>query len=330
MTIKLNKSKDSLIGKKIASIDIGSYTTRMLVAEFTGYPHLFRALARKRVYTHLAEGFTGTGKGGLTDDAVERTAKALKNFVVSAKKLGVDEFCAVATGAARRASNKRFFLNSVNNKSGIDVKIISGEREALLTRRGVIYGSGNIEPDSHVIFDLGGATTEFIWGEEKDLQINSLPIGALVLTQGYLNSDPPEDKMIRVLSTEIDSILARGLLKGKKRVNNIRLTGSGGTATTLAAIINRFGVREIAPERINGLIIERNQIEKFFNNIKSMPISKRQKIKGMETGRAGVIIAGTLAVSRIMQFFNAEELTVSYSDILEGVLISYIMGEDNE
>jgi exopolyphosphatase/guanosine-5'-triphosphate,3'-diphosphate pyrophosphatase len=330
MNMDLNRYCASLRGKRIASLDIGSHTARMLIAEFTDPQQLFKALARKRIYTHLAEGFKGDGAGDLTEGAVARTSEALKKFAGAAKEYSVDDLFAVSTGVARRALNKKYFLDSVKDRSGIDVKIISGEREALLTRRGVIQGTGDIESDSHVIFDLGGATTEFIWGQEEDLKIKSLPLGALVLKQGYLYSDPPEDDMIRAMSTGIDSILDLGFRREKKRLNNIRLTGSGGTATTLAAIANRFGVREIIPERINGLVIELDRIEELINRLKSMPISKRQKIRGMEKGRSEVILAGAISVARIMHFFNSVQMTVSYSDILEGILISYILGEDND
>jgi exopolyphosphatase / guanosine-5'-triphosphate,3'-diphosphate pyrophosphatase len=330
MNNKIYRAKSLPKVKRIAALDIGSHTTRMLVAEYTDSLNIFRVLDRKRTYTHLAEGFKGEGEGDLTEEAVNRTAKALKTFVASTGRLRVDEFCGVSTGVARRAKNKEFFIDSVKRISGLDIDIISGEREALLTRRGVIWGGGNINPDSQVIFDLGGATTEFIWGEEGDLGIKSLPIGALVLKQGYLESDPPTDDMLRVLSERIDSILHSGLSGEKWGLRNNRLIGSGGTASTLAAVIKRLGVKEISPGRINGLVLGLNDIENFINRIKSMPLSGRQRIKGMEKGRAEVIIAGTLAVSRIMHFFSSREMTASYSDILEGIIISYIWEEDNE
>jgi len=326
----LKGGKTSHEGKRIASLDIGSHTTRMLIAECTGSQRIFSALARKRLYTHLGEGFRGNEKGDLTEGAVERTSEAIKKFVVSARKLGVDEFRAVSTGVTRMAGNKRYLLDSVKKTAGIDVEIISGEREAALTRRGVVYGSGMVGSDSHVIFDLGGATTEFIWGGEDDLRIKSLPLGALVLTQDFIDSDPPQQDTVLIISAEVERILERGLSLEKKRPGDIRLTGSGGTATTLAAIINRIGVREIIPERINGLVLDLDKIEHFINRVKSIPVSGRQKIKGMEKGRAEVILAGALAVSGIMHFFNSVRLTVSYSDILEGILISFILGEDNE
>jgi exopolyphosphatase / guanosine-5'-triphosphate,3'-diphosphate pyrophosphatase len=330
MTVQNYLKNTDLYGKRIAAIDIGSHTTRMLVAEYTDSPEFFLPIAREMVYTHLAEGFCGTDEGDLVKDAVIRTADTIKAFVDRAKKCGAGIFLAISTGIARSARNKKYLLDSVKGQAGIDIRIISGEEEAHLTRRGVIHGSGRVHPDSSVIFDLGGATTEFIWGKEEDQKIASLPIGALVLTQEFLLSDPPEEDMLRALGTRIDSILEQGLSREKDGLNNIRLTGAGGTATNLAAIINGLGVREITPERINGLILSRDQIERLFSRIKPMPVSGRKKIRGMEQGRAGVIIAGALAVTRIMHFVNAEELAVSYSDILEGILISYFLGEDNE
>jgi exopolyphosphatase / guanosine-5'-triphosphate,3'-diphosphate pyrophosphatase len=323
----IRRRKTGHAGKRIAAIDVGSHTTRMLAAEIIDSAQLFKPLARRRVYTHLAEGFTDNKAGCLSQSAIERTAAAIKKFAGLARRLGAEEIRAVSTGVARRADNKTSFLNTVKNRAGVEVEIISGEREALLTKRGVIHGSGAVSSDSHIVFDLGGATTEFIRGKEDDLKINSLPIGALVLTQGFLHSDPPGEEMIRGLMEEIDAILAKGLSAPRWELSGTQLTGSGGTATTLAAVINRIGVRKILPENINGLIIQHGQIEALFNRLKTMPLMKRQKIHGMERGRAEVILAGTLAVSRIMHYFNSTEISVSHSDILEGILISYILGE---
>ncbi len=330
MKMDMKGRSDSLKGKRIASLDIGSHTARMLIAECTDSPRLFRALERRRVYTHLGEGFKGNEKGDLTEGAVERTSRAIKNFVAGAGRFGVDEFRAVSTGVSRRACNKGYFLDSIRTKAGINVEIISGRREAMLTRKGVIYGSGRSGSDPRIIFDLGGASTEFIWGDEIDLRIKSLPIGALVLTHDFIDSDPPGSDAVRAISDRVAAILDQGLSREKKKPANFLLTGSGGTATTLAAVLNRFGVREITPEKINGLVVEQDRIEKLVDRIKSMPASGREKIKGMEKGRAEVILAGALAVAGIMGFFNKTEMTVSYSDILEGILISYFLGEDNE
>lgn len=330
MNNKIDRGKSSLIGKRIAALDIGSHTTRMLVAEYTDSLHIFKALDRKRVYTHLAEGFKGNEKGLLTKEAVERTARALKRFAESARNMGVYKLHGVSTGVARRAKNDGYFLDSIRRISGLDIEIISGEREALLTRRGVMHWSAGIDSCPQLIFDLGGATTEFIWGEDGDLGVRSLPIGALVLKQRYLDPDPPTEDMIHALSLEIDCILHSGFSGEKEGLKGIRLTGSGGTASTLVAVINRFGVRDISPERVNGLVLGLHQIEGFINRVKSMPLSRRQRIKGMERGRAEVILAGALAVSRIMNFFSSRETAVSYSDILEGIIISHIMEDANE
>lgn len=330
MNMEIYRARPSLYGKRIAAIDIGSHTTRMLVAEYTGYPGVFSALARKREYTRLAEGFKGNKKGDLAEIAVARTAETIRGFVADARRCGADTFIALSTGVTRQAQNKQYFLDKVKERTGLDIKIISGEREAILTRRGVIYGAGGIGSDSHVIFDLGGATTEFIWGQEEHLKIKSFPIGALVMTQDHFHSDPPEYYMVRAMSDAVDSILNSGISAEREGLINISLTGSGGTATTIAAIINGLGVREITPERINGMVISSDRVEDLFNRIRDVPLFRRKRIKGMEQGRAGVIIAGTLAVLRIMHFFNSLKITVSYSDILEGIILSHIMEEDNE
>jgi exopolyphosphatase/guanosine-5'-triphosphate,3'-diphosphate pyrophosphatase len=198
--------------------------------------------------------------------------------------------------------------------------VISGEEEARLTGKGVFYGL-NMHGRSFAIFDLGGGTTEFVFGQDKRTEVRSIPLGAMVLTQKYLKRDPPEEKNLRKLGKHIEKTLedafASKFSKGEERF----LVGTGGTVTTLAAMIQGIESEDIGPGNIHGLLLEREEFEGLLPRISTISLAERLKLKGLDQGRADVIVAGAMVVGGILEFFNPPGMVVSFSDILEGILV---------
>ena len=301
----------------VASIDIGSHTARLLIAEKTGGSKLFRPLVRKRAYIRLAEDF----KGGLIKrEAMDRAVAALEDFVSESRRLRVDTIRAISTGVVRNAGNKDRFLDLISKRTGIPVAVISGEEEARLTGKGVFYAL-NMHGRPFVIFDLGGGTTEFVFGQDKRTEVRSIPLGAMVLTQKYLKRDPPEEKNLRKLEKYIAKTLedafASKFPKGEERL----LVGTGGTVTTLAAMIQGIESEDIGPGNIHGLLLKREEIVGLLPRISTISLAERLKLKGLDRGRADVIVAGAMVVGGILEFFNSPGMVVSFSDILEGILV---------
>jgi len=313
----------------IASIDIGSHTARLLVSKKIGPPGLFQPLIRKRSYIRLAQCFDHQKETGIGPEAIDRTLSALEAFSDVARKYDVNRIHAVATGVVRRAVNRDHFIDLIQSKTGIQVDVITGEREAELTRKGVLHAL-NIETGPFVIFDLGGGTTEFIIGENSYTKIKSLPLGAAVLTQRFLRSDPPEKEKLEDLDNHVGEVLEEVFQKETHVGNDHLMVGTGGTVTTLAALIYQIGVQDISPERLNGLILRREQVGYHFEQLKSLTIDERLRIPGLDQGRAGVILAGAMVVIRILHYFRSVLMKVSLSDLLEGVLITYLEGEKDE
>jgi exopolyphosphatase/guanosine-5'-triphosphate,3'-diphosphate pyrophosphatase len=312
----------------IAAIDIGSHTARLLVSKTIGSPGLFQPLIRKRSYIRLAQCFDHQKGEGIGPEAIDRTLSALTDFSIVAGKYDVNKIHAVATGVVRRAANRDHFIDLIHSKTDIKVNVISGEREAELTRKGVLHGL-NIETGPFVIFDLGGGTTEFIIGEKEDAQIKSLPLGAAVLTQGFLRSDPPKKEKLEILENHVDEVLEGAFQKETDLGNDHLMVGTGGTVTTLAALIYQIGVQDINPERLNGLVLRKDQIGDLFEQLKSLTIDERLRLPGLDQGRADVILAGIMVVIRILHCFRSVLMKVSLSDLLEGILITYLEGEED-
>lgn len=316
-------------GKYIASIDLGSHTARFLVCKIFEPPILFRPVARKRFYTNLAEGFNQEDRGVINSDSFRRAVNAIEDFKNMANEYSVEKIVGAATGVFRRANNSQDLLNKINERTGIEIKTVSGEDEADLTLKGIFHALGLSDyPD--VFFDLGGSTTEFIYKTGGKKEVVSLPIGAFVLTDLFLKHDPPSEEEIRNLKYYVDGILKKKIGANLNNSEEFTLIGSGGTVTSLSAIMMNLDKKDVTPDTINGSLLAQGKIHELYEYLKPLPLSERLKIKSIDEGRAKVILAGALAVISIIEFFKTVNLKVSYSDMLEGLILSYLEGEKDE
>ncbi len=316
----------------VASIELGTHTARMLIGRPTGDSRLFIPTARERRTVRLSEGFGNRSSTTIPDPAVRRTVEAIGRFEKRAREEGAVIVRAVSTGVTRTAENGDRFLRTLFDRTGVRIRTVSGEEEARLTARGVLHALERPE-GPFVIFDLGGGTTEFVLGNAvtgEETGIVSLPVGASVLEEAFLPDDPPEEGSMWALGLQVDRILEVGLggLDGFDAVPWI--VGTGGTATTLAAMIHGIDVAEIEPEGMNGLALERTALERLLDRLVRLPLVERRRLPGLDPGRADVIPAGALAVLRILDHFKAHRMVVCLSDILEGLLIDHLEGEDHE
>jgi exopolyphosphatase/guanosine-5'-triphosphate,3'-diphosphate pyrophosphatase len=305
----------------LASLDIGSHTARLLVSQWTQDTGILRPLVRRRAYIRLAKKFEIGGAKSIKPEAMEGTLRVLDDFMRSTRELKVTSILAVATGVVREADNKDHFLSAIESRTGIRVRVVSGEEEAFLTRLGVARAL-HLGRRSFAVFDLGGGSTELVIEERAERRLFSLPLGAAICTERYLNSDPPEDEQIKTLESEVSETL-RGAF-GHLEIGEKLLVGTGGTVTTLAAIIHDIRVHEISPQRMDGLALTMEDLEALFQRMKRMSTRERVDLLGVDQGRAEVVVAGCLIVISLMRFLGAYRLTVSISDLLEGILIDYV------
>jgi exopolyphosphatase/guanosine-5'-triphosphate,3'-diphosphate pyrophosphatase len=312
----------------LASIEIGTNSIRMLIARIDGMGGALRPVLRKRSLTRLGEGFGTQGTGALTKEAMARSFEVLRGFLSLASKQGASSPLVVATGVVRRATNSEVFMGLIAENLEPAITIISGQREADLTWKGVtscLEGGG----DADVIFDLGGGSTEFILRDTRRRKALSMDMGAVTLTYEYLTSDPPTDGEIHHLASYIEKELNRCIEPRKATIRRRSfIVGTGGTVVTLAAMSHGIGVGEFG-EAINGLVIQAEGIQSLFETMKGMPATHRLRLKGLEPGREDSILAGTVLAAKIMEHFHADRITASYSDILEGILVDYLEGEVN-
>jgi exopolyphosphatase/guanosine-5'-triphosphate,3'-diphosphate pyrophosphatase len=313
----------------LASIEIGSNSIRMLIAEKGNSDTPLKPVLRRRAITRLGEDFNREEIGTIKPGPMLRSIGALKDLFGIASECGVSSPIVIATGVVRKAGNRNDFIAMIAERLGHTVKIVSGQEEADLTVRGVL-SSLNHRGEPLVIFDLGGGSTEFIWANNRETKSISIELGAVVLTEDYLITDPPKDEEIYHLIKHIEDTFRIRLDPLRERGKGaFSIIGTGGTIVTLAAMIYGIAEDDYNETKINGLVIRRKDVGLLFEKMKRMTRAERLNLKGLENGREDIILAGSLMVMKIMDYFEKHEIILSYSDLLEGILINHMEGEKN-
>jgi exopolyphosphatase/guanosine-5'-triphosphate,3'-diphosphate pyrophosphatase len=301
---------------RIASIDIGTNTFRLLVSE-TGDGASLKKLYICREITRLGEGLA-PGKMVINPNAMDRSLKALSGFSVKLKEYGVGKLRAVATSAVRESLNGQDFIRKVEAETGIPVDVISGDEEARLTVRGVLNSVSFGTPDC-LIYDIGGGSTEYIYIEGGEIRdIASTGLGVVRLTEKYLGGETDTESDIASLNLDVRGTITEGLSSFPSTDReNLTLIGTAGTPTTLAAI--ELGLKKYDPSLVNNFVLTRGMIETMLKTLLSLPKSERTRVPGLERGREDLIISGISIVLNTMERFSATSMVVSDAGLLEGV-----------
>lgn len=303
---------------KLASIDIGTNTLRLLIGSIDSSRQITDTLLRREI-TRLGGGFDGKE---LRPEAKKRTLDTLSSFAALLKKNGVTKVAASATSVVREAKDGSAFMDEIFEKTGISVEVISGEREASLTLKGVLSALEGGREKKSLIFDIGGGSTEFIAAVKGEITgLKSLNMGVVSLTEKYLHSDPPSQVDIDNIEKKVDEFMKKYIaaIPPVTADGETLLVGTAGTVTSLAALDQNLSVYN--SRKINNYKMGRESVEGLFRRLKEMTHYERAAIEALEDGRADLIIPGTIIVLRAMAAFGFEELVVSDYGLLEGLLI---------
>jgi exopolyphosphatase/guanosine-5'-triphosphate,3'-diphosphate pyrophosphatase len=309
---------------RFASLDVGSNTVRLLIAERLSSRE-FRPLRVERIITRLGGAFSAAG--GLNESSMERTVEGIRTLADLSKKDGVKKVFAVGTGVLREAKNQESFMERVERRTGIPLRLLSGVEEANLMLQGVL-GSLKDKTLPRLVTDVGGWSTEILWVEgEVPRETVSLRLGVVELTEGFLKGDPPLNRELGELETHSRSLLREIGEQWKNAGRRVRdlhpnLIGTAGTATTLAAI--DLGLTPYDPQKVNGHLIPLHDLKDIYHRLRSLPVRERQKVPGLEKGREDLIIAGAVILLNLLQVFDLTTLEVIDSGLLEGVLLEGI------
>jgi exopolyphosphatase/guanosine-5'-triphosphate,3'-diphosphate pyrophosphatase len=298
-----------------AAVDVGSNTLRLLVAEVRDGN--LKPLRYERVITRLARGMNDTGL--LEDAAAKRSIEVLKEFAEIIQVSGASRARCVGTSALREARNSAIFLSMAREASGMEIDLVSGEEEAALMARGVL--SSIRKPDSYVIVDIGGGSTELIYSAgQNTVGYITEPVGVVKMAEAHMHSDPPSEEELAAIRAEADLLSRKVLEKVSMHMGETGdLIGTAGTASTLAAIdlgLERFDHRKVHNHKIG---IEK--LNRMFAMLKSLPLAERAGIKGLEPQRADLIIPGIILTISLMENLGFTSMLISNAGLLEGTVL---------
>lgn len=301
-----------------AAIDIGTVTTRLLVADTDG--RRVDEVLRRCVVTHLGEGLHASGM--LAEAAIVRVADAVASFMLDIAETRADSVVAVATSAARDAGNGRAFLDTLG-ALGVRPRIISGSTEARLSFAGATYA---IDDDDVLVADLGGGSTELVFGSAHDMEdgrqvdidaSRSLDVGSRRVLDMFLHSDPPtRAELIAASAWVVDEM--RPYFEGLRERPRTLITLAG-TGTTLSAIKQALEVYD--PSRVHGSRLSGGDVADLRDELAAMTLQKRREVVGMDPARADVIVAGALILETIMALAGIDTTIISEHDILYGLVL---------
>jgi exopolyphosphatase/guanosine-5'-triphosphate,3'-diphosphate pyrophosphatase len=302
--------------RRVAAIDLGTNTVRLLVADVTARARGWRTVLAEQRVTRLGEGLRTTG--ALGDAAAARTAAAVVEYVTRARGAGASHVAIAATSAVRDAANGRAFVAELARATGVDVRVISGDEEARLTLAGIVAGLGPL-PGLVVAFDIGGGSTEYILAREGVLVTAvSLQLGVVPLAERWPFPGPVDPPRYAALRADVDAQLARELPAAIATARVGMLVGTAGTVTTLAAL--DLGLADYDPARVQGHILTRASIERQRRRLAALDVAGRAALPCLEPGRADLVVTGVAIVEATLRRLGCEHLVVSDWSLREGIL----------
>ena len=302
--------------ERLASIDLGSNTLRLLIAEPAVIAPIRPIIVERRI-TRLGENFLPDKTLQLV--AMDRSIAALEEFAELMALNDVTDYLAGATAVVREATNGGHFLDHVQRQTGLIVRLLSGSEEARLSFLGVASVISSRE-SSMVIFDIGGGSTELVWkgeGDNRALESSSLPLGVVHLTEAFLQGDPPGQEACARLRGHVSTVL--GELSLYREFHDTLWVGTAGTVTTLASMWRELV--EYDRETINGTVLGKTWLADLCATLAGMKLSERRKLTGLEPGREDIILAGGLVTLEMMDVFGFSQFTVSDAGLLEGLFL---------
>jgi exopolyphosphatase/guanosine-5'-triphosphate,3'-diphosphate pyrophosphatase len=303
------------MAKRIAVVDLGTNSTRLLVADVAG--RSVEELERRTQVTRLGEGVDRSGRLG--DGAIGRVFETLADYREAIDRLGATQVVAVATSAVRDAENGSEFHSQLLERFDIDARTIPGEEEARLTFLGATADRPADGPETLVV-DIGGGSTEYVVGTpgaDPSFHV-STRLGSVRHTERHLSDDPPPAGQVEELSSDARRIVEEDVPAGTRRQVRTAIAVAG-TATSLAAIDQELDPYD--PERVHGYALGLAACERMLARLAGLPLPKRREVAGLHPDRAPTIVAGAAILVESMRAFGLSEVQISEADILHGAAI---------
>jgi exopolyphosphatase / guanosine-5'-triphosphate,3'-diphosphate pyrophosphatase len=302
---------------RVAVIDIGTNSTRLLIADVEG--NAVTEVERRTTVTNMGRGVDHTGL--ICSDAVDDVCTVIADYKARYEEMGAERVMAIATSAVRDAVNGDAFIAELRERFCLEARLLSGAEEANLTYLGATAHRRSEDPT--LVFDIGGGSTELVVGSGPKVGFHtSLQAGTIRQSERHLTSDPPDthelEGLVADIRGQIEAAVSRNL--GARPSRAIAVAG---TPTSLAAIDQELEPYD--PGRVHGYRLGMKRIQRMLSRLSSLPLAERLRVPGLHPGRAPTIVAGTVILVQVMRGFGLNEVEVSELDILHGSALSAAM-----
>lgn len=297
--------------ENISVIDVGSNTLRLLIGNIQNGK--INRIYSDRVVTKLGKNFLKTKK--LNKKASEKSVDTLLKFKVTSELYGSKIIIPIGTGVLREAEDTKLFSKKIYERTGLNIRIISGDEEAFYTLEGIKEG---IKLEKQFIaIDVGGGSTEWIFEEGAYLKKGSLNIGALRFFSDSRSKNLPKEGKINIFKEKITKLLKSSV---EQLVFEVMII-TGGTAVTLSMI--DLKLKEYRPDLIHGYQFSIDKLKEICEKIIKTHISKLENIVGISQDRLDTIIPGAIIIETLADFFRVKNLIVSDYGLIEGIMKNY-------
>jgi exopolyphosphatase/guanosine-5'-triphosphate,3'-diphosphate pyrophosphatase len=305
---------------RVAVVDIGTNSTRLLVAEVDG--SALTELQRESIVTRLGEGVEATGRLGGEPQA--RVFAALDRFAEAIDRHGAGVRTAVLTSAVRDSANGAEFTAAVRDRYGLEARTLSGDEEARLSYLGATAARDPDDPTPLLLIDIGGGSTELVVGARREVESHvSTQVGVVRHTERHLRSDPPAPAELDALTADARAAI-EAAVPADVRERAEAAVAVAGTATSCASIDLELDPYD--PERVEGHKLSRERLDALRERLAAMPLAERRGVIGLDPARAPTIVAGVVILLQVLESFGLSGVEVSEHDILWGVALESTNG----
>lgn len=301
--------------EKIAIIDLGSNTARLLIVDVTETGH-FNVVDQLKEAPRLGEGMERDGF--LKPQRIQETIRTLKMFRKLCDANGIERIIAVATAAVRRAKNQRSFLDEVASVCGIKFKVLTAEEEAMLVYKGVI---NTMDIPKGLILEIGGGSTKIVYYNRRNLlAYETLPFGSITLTELFAEDGLSPDKQAEKIEEFFTEQLSH--IPWLETVDpEVQLIGVGGSFRNLCRMSKIM--RKYPMKNIHNYVLQDSDFNHTYDLIKSLDLDRKKKIKGLSSGRADILPSALAAISAFKKYMKLGNVVVSASGLRTGILFNY-------
>ena len=300
----------------VAVVDIGSNSTRLLIAEIEDH-RVRRELVRHSEVTRLGAGVDADGR--LRDDAMQRVYTTLDGYKAEIDEHGAQAAVAVLTSAVRDSANGQEFADTVRDRYGLEPHVLSGDEEAELTFLGATSERDASDRTPTLVLDIGGGSTEMIIGSGGEVGFHvSTQAGVVRQTERHLHVDPPDPAEMDALAADARRILEAAVPTDRRGEVQHGIAVAG-TATSLAAIAQHLDPYD--PERVHGYLLSSGECDRILGELAAMTLEERRQVAGLHPDRAPTIVAGVLIFREVLRLFGLSRIEISEHDILRGAAL---------